>query len=129
VSGKGAGATTGFTLIELIVVLAIITTLLGVAAPSYFKSLQTANEAVLKENLAVTRDALQKYYADKGKYPDSLEDLAQEKYLRKLPMDPITGSAYTWIVVPPQEHFEGSVYDLHSGAPGAGADGTAYRQW
>jgi general secretion pathway protein G len=120
----------GFTLVELLVVIAIIATLLGIAVPRYFSSLDRAKEAVLKENLAVMRDAIQKYYADRGKYPEKLEDLAAHRYLRKIPVDPITASAASWVVVPPPEGSEqGGVYDVHSGASGRGADGAPYTEW
>jgi general secretion pathway protein G len=119
----------GFTLIELLVVLAIIATLLTLTLPRFFTSVQKSKETVLKENLYVTRDAIGKYYADKGKYPDSIEALATEKYLRSPPVDPITESATTWIVVPPADLAKGAVYDLRSGAEGKASDGTAYSEW
>ena len=119
----------GFTLIELLVVLAIIATLLTLTLPRFFTSVQKSKETVLKENLYITRDAIGKYYADKGKYPDSIEALATEKYLRSPPVDPITESATTWIVVPPADLAKGAVYDLRSGAEGKASDGTAYSEW
>src|SRR5689334_6184691 len=90
----------GFTLIELLVVMAIVATLLTIAVPRYFGSLDRSKEAVLKENLYQMRDAISKYYADKGKYPETLDSLAADKYLRKVPPDPITESATTWVPVP-----------------------------
>jgi general secretion pathway protein G len=129
-SGKRVGVKgSGFTLIELLVVLAIIGTLLTLTLPRYFTSVQRSKETVLRENLNVTRDAIGKYYADKGKYPESLEALATEKYLRKVPMDPITESAATWVVVPPDDPKKGAVYDLKSGAQGKASDGTLYSEW
>ena len=119
----------GFTLIELLVVLAIIATLLMLALPRYFSSVDKSKEAVLKENLYQMRDAISKYYGDKGKYPESLEALADEKYLRKVPRDPITDSAATWIVVPPQDPQQSGVYDVRSGAPGNSSEGTPYAEW
>ncbi len=119
----------GFTLVELLVVIAIIATLLTLAVPRYFSSVEKSKEVVLKENLVMMRDALQKYYSDKGKYPEKLEDLAKDRYLRKIPLDPITDSDATWIVVPPQDAAKGSVYDVQSGAPGRAQDGTAYSEW
>lgn len=119
----------GFTLIELLVVIAIIATLLMLAVPRYFHSVDKSKEAVLHEDLALMRDAVQKYYADKGRYPERLDDLARDKYLRKIPVDPITGSAATWVVVPPQDPANGEVYDVHSGAPGKALDGTPYADW
>ncbi len=119
----------GFTLIELLVVLAIIATLLMLAVPRYFSSIDRSKEAVLKENLYQLRDAIGKYYADKGKYPDTIEALATEKYLRKVPMDPVTESVATWVVVPPEDTQKGGVYDVKSGAPGKAIDGSAYAEW
>ena len=118
-----------FTLIELIVVLAIIATLLTLALPRYFSSIDRAKEAVLKENLYQVRDAIGKYYADKGKYPESLEALATEKYLRKLPVDPITESTTTWLIVSPENSQKGGVYDIKSGAQGKALDGSAFSEW
>ena len=119
----------GFTLIELLVVLAIIATLLMLAVPRYFSSIDRSKEAVLKENLYQMRDAIGKYYADKGKYPESVDTLATEKYLRKVPVDPLTESVATWIVVPPEDAQKGGVFDVKSGAPGKAIDGTAYVDW
>jgi general secretion pathway protein G len=119
----------GFTLIELLVVLAIIATLLTIAVPRYYASLDRSKEAVLKENLYQMRDAIGKYYADKGKYPESLEALATDKYLRKVPLDPITESATTWLVVAPEDPQKGGVFDVKSGAQGKGLDGTEFSMW
>lgn len=120
---------TAFTLIELLVVLAIIATLLMLAVPRYFSSVDKSKEAVLKENLFQMRDAIGKYYADKGKYPASLEALATDKYLRKVPLDPITESATTWQVVAPEDPQKSGVYDVRSGAPGTALDGTEFSTW
>jgi len=119
----------GFTLIELLVVLAIIALLLTLAVPRYFGSLDKSKEAVLKEDLYQFRDAIGKYYGDKGKYPESLDALATEKYLRSVPVDPMTDSSTTWVVVPPQDPQKGGVYDVKSGAQGHASDGTAYAEW
>lgn len=119
----------GFTLIELLVVLAIIATLLMLAVPRYFASQDRAREAVLKENLFQMRDAIGKYYGDKGKYPESLETLASEKYLRAVPLDPITESSSTWVVLAPQDLTQSGVADVKSGAPGQALDGTNYADW
>lgn len=118
-----------FTLIELIVVLAIVATLLTLAIPRYFSSVDRSREAVLKENLYQMRDAIGKYYADKGKYPESLDALVGDKYLRKSPMDPITESTTTWVIVPPEDTTKGNVYDVKSGAQGKALDGTNYAEW
>jgi len=119
----------GFTLIELLVVLAVIATLLSIAVPRYYSSIDRSKEAVLKENLYQVRDAIGKYYADRGKYPESLAALATDKYLRKLPLDPITDSDATWIVVPPEDPQKGGVFDVRSGAQGKGLDGTEFSTW
>lgn len=119
----------GFTLIELLVVMAIIATLLTIAVPRYFHSVARSKEAVLKQDLATMRDALDKYYGDTGKYPDALEDLVAKKYLRSIPVDPMTDSAATWVVVPPEDAGKGAVYDVRSGAAGNASDGSAYASW
>lgn len=119
----------GFTLIELLVVMAIIAILVSIAAPRYFNSVEKSKEAVLKQDLSTMRDAIDKYYSDNDKYPSELNDLVTKKYLRKIPVDPITDSASTWVVVPPSNPDQGGVFDLRSGAPGNGRDGTPYSEW
>ena len=119
----------GFTLIELLVVMAIIATLLTIAVPRYFGSLDRSKEAVLKENLYQIRDAISKYYADKGKYPESLDSIVADKYLRKVPVDPITESAATWVAVAPEDPQKGGVYDVKSGAQGKATNGTEFATW
>ena len=119
----------GFTLVELLVVLAILAFLLSVAVPRYFGSLDRSKETVLKENLFQVRESLDHFYADTGKYPDRIEDLVAKRYLRAAPMDPVTGSATTWVVVPPRDLDKGGVFDIRSGATGMGKDGTAYKDW
>jgi len=119
----------GFTLVELLVVLAIIAMLLSIAAPRYFNSLDNSKEAVLRENLATTRQALDKYFGDNGKYPDKLDDLVARKYLRSLPMDPMIDSATSWTIISPEEADKGVVLDIKSAAPGKGRDGSEYKDW
>ena len=119
----------GFTLIELLVVLVIIATLLTIAVPRYFSSLEKSREAVLQQNLALLRETLDKYYGDKGKYPDALDELVNSKYLRSVPVDPMTDSNATWVSIPPDQPEMGGVYDVKSGAQGIGRDGTEYRNW
>ena len=119
----------GFTLIELMVVLTIVALLLTLAVPRYFGSIDKSKEAVLRENLNQMRDAISRYYADKGKYPESLEALASEKYLRKVPVDPITESTATWVIVAPEDPQKGGVYDVKSGAQGKASDGSVYAEW
>lgn len=120
----------GFTLMELMVVMAIIASLLTLALPRYFHSVDRSREAVLRQDLHIMRDAIDKFMADRGRYPATLEELAEQRYLRKVPPDPITDSASTWIVVaPPDGDTQGAVYDVRSGAPGKSLDGEAYESW
>ncbi len=122
----------GFTLIELMIVMAIMGILITIAQPSLKQAIVRAREAVLKEDLFQMREAIDQYYADNGKYPDQLTDLinAQERtksYLRDIPKDPFTGTA-DWITVAP-ENEEGGVFDVHSASPFVAVDGTAYNTW
>ena len=119
----------GFTLIELLVVLAVVATLLTIAVPRYFSSLEKSREAVLQQNLAMLRETLDKYYGDKGKYPATLDELVSSKYLRVVPVDPITDSNATWVTIPPVQTDMGGVYDVRSGAPGTARNGTEYQSW
>jgi general secretion pathway protein G len=119
----------GFTLIELLVVMTIVALLLTLALPRYFGSVDKSKEAVLKENLHQMREAISRYYADKGRYPESLDSLASDKYLRRVPIDPITESTSTWQVVRPEDAQKTGVYDIRSGAPGKSRDGSEYSQW
>lgn len=119
----------GFTLVELLVVLAILALLLTLAAPRYFISLERAKEAALQHDLNAVRENIDKFYADKGRYPESLEDLVEQKYIRKLPVDPITGKDTTWVLVPPEPPMVGNVYDIHSGSTAIAKDGSRYADW
>ena len=96
----------GFTLIELLVVMAVIATLLSIVAPRYFNSIDRSREAVLRQNLSIMRDAIDKFYSDTGKYPLSLNQLVEERYIRAVPIDPMTESAQTWIEVPPSKFVQ-----------------------
>lgn len=108
----------GFTLIELLVVLAIIALLLTVAMPRYFQTIDSSKDTILAENLHATRDAIDKFYGDTGRYPDTLAELVDKRYLRTMPVDPIMQSTTTWVIVPPDDQFKGNVYDIKSSAPG-----------
>jgi general secretion pathway protein G len=121
----------GFTLIELIVVFAILALLVSIAVPRYFAHVDRAKEATLKQDLVVMRDAIDKFYGDKGRYPDNLDEMVSQRYLRSIPVDPITESAATWVTLPPPPEAEakGEVYDIKSGAEGKAADGIEYREW
>jgi general secretion pathway protein G len=107
----------GFTLIELLVALAIVATILTLAAPRYFSNVDRAKEVVLREDLYVLRDAIDKYYSDRGKYPDKLEDLVKRKYLRSVPVDPMTQSSNSWVLIAPEDQTLGAIQDVKSAAP------------
>jgi general secretion pathway protein G len=117
-----------FTLIELLVVLAIIATLLTIVVPRYFGQADKAKETVLHENLAALRDSIDHFRADQGRYPQSLDELVQKRYLRDIPLDPVSQSRTTWTVEPPADGTPG-VYNVRSGAKGKGKDGTDYSSW
>jgi general secretion pathway protein G len=120
----------GFTLMELMVVMAIIATLLTLALPRYFHSVDRSREAVLRQDLQIMRDAIDKFMADRGRYPLTLDELADKRYLRKVPPDPITERSDTWVLVPPLDgETRQGVYDVRSGAPGKSLDGEAYESW
>jgi len=119
----------GFTLIELLVVLGIVALMLTLAVPRYFPSVDKSKEVVLADNLRNLRGLIDQYYGDTGRYPDSLDQLVEKKYLRALPRDPVTDSDSTWIIVPPEDSLKGSVYDIKSGAPGNDRTGKPYADW
>ncbi|MEO7558633.1 MAG: prepilin-type N-terminal cleavage/methylation domain-containing protein [Nitrosospira sp.] len=118
----------GFTLIELLVVMAIIATLLSIVVPRYFNSLERSKEVVLRQDLSIMRDAIDKFYSDTGKYPSELIELVEKRYLRAIPVDPLTESAATWVAVPPPRDG-GGVYDVRSCSPEQAKDGTFYEAW
>ena len=103
----------GFTMIELVIVMAMLGLLLSLALPQYMAALERGREQVLQSNLATMREAIDKYYGDRGRYPDKLEDLVSQRYLRAIPNDPFTESP-TWIVVAPAEPDKGGVIDVRS---------------
>ena len=118
----------GFTLLELIVVIAIVALLTSVAAPAYFKSIAKARDNSLSTTLRVVRDAIEQFASDKGKYPESLENLTSDRYLRNIPVDPVTGRYDTWVLIPADKDspLRGNMYDLRSGAPGVDHAGVLY---
>lgn len=116
-------------MIELMVALAILATILSLAAPRYFNNLDVAKESVLREDLYVMRDALDKYFSDNGKYPATLDDLVTKRYLRAIPVDPFTQSAKSWVLVAPADPSLGAVFDVRSSAPNKARDGTWYKDW
>ncbi len=118
----------GFTLIEMLVVMAVIALLLSIAVPRYFGSLDRSKETALRQNLKVMRDGIDKFYSDQGRYPDSLDELVQKRYFRALPVDPVTESDQTWVPVSPADADKKGVADVKSGAAGETADGKPYEQ-
>ena len=119
----------GFTLLELLVVMAIIATLLTIAVPRYFRSLERSKQAVLKQDLVTLRESIDKFYGDTGKYPETLALLVEKHYLRSIPVDPIAKAADRWIVVQADDPEDNGVKDVKSGAEGMGANGVAYAAW
>jgi general secretion pathway protein G len=124
----------GFTLIELLVVLAIVALLASLAAPRYLRSLDVARERVLATNLATLRDAIEQFAADRGRWPASLAELAEARYVRAVPEDPITGERSSWVELaaplpPPGSGQAGGIDDVRSGAGGRGSDGRLYADW
>jgi general secretion pathway protein G len=119
----------GFTLIELLVVLAIIGTLLSLALPRYNGSVDKSKEAVLRQNVATLRDAIDKFHGDTGKYPQSLDDLVEKQYLRRIPLDPVTNSEKTWVTVPSEDADDPGVMDVKSGASGKSRTGQLFQDW
>ena len=130
----GSKRADGFTLIELMIVMAIIVILAGIATAMYVNSIQRSKEAVLKSDLFRMRDAIDQYYADKNKYPASLDALVSEKYLRTVPVDPMTNSTDTWQTTmaepqPGSSFSDTGIFDVKSGAEQTALDGTRYADW
>ena len=130
-AGRGSE---GFTLVELLVVISLISILAAMAIVNYRNGVLRSQEAVLKQDLFRMRDAIDQYYADKGKYPSSLDSLVSDGYLRGVPEDPITKSKDTWQTVPAEPDpnnpsAEPGIYDIKSGAPGTALDGSNYADW
>ena len=125
----------GFTLIELLIVMSIIGILAAITVPSYKRHTIKARETVLMEDLYQMRQAIDAHFADKAKYPDSLEELVNQKYLRGIPRDPFTDSSDTWTTDPPEalpdsgDLAEGGVFDVHSGSNKVGLNGIPYSEW
>jgi len=130
----GFRSASGFTLIELMIVIALISVLAGMGVVQYKNGVQHTAESVLRTDLFRMRDAIDQYYADKNKYPASLDTLVSDGYMRKVPEDPITHSADTWHTVaaepdPANPTSEPGIYDVKSGAQGTALDGSTYADW
>jgi general secretion pathway protein G len=124
----------GFTLIELMIVMTIITILVSIAVPLYQRSIIRAKESVLKSNLFTLRTMIDEYTIDKQKAPQTLEDLVREGYLRQIPVDPMTGSNTTWRVIMEDvmasaNQAEPGIFDVRSGSDKISLDGTPYSEW
>ena len=124
----------GFTLIELLIVMTLLVVLASIGMPTYQNSVRRAREATLKEDLFRMRDAIDQYYADKGKYPATLDALVSDGYVRKLPEDPFTHSSTSWQAVPAEPDpnnpaAEAGVFDVKSGSDETALDGTRYSEW
>ena len=124
----------GFTLVELLIVMTVIGILASIAIPSYKTSLIRSRETVLLEDLYQMRRAIDGFYADHARYPESLEELVETRYLRGIPVDPVTRSSDTWEVQPPEPTLDGaladgSVFDVHSGSDLIGLNGVPYDEW
>lgn len=125
-------AQSGFTLIEIMIVMTIMGILITIAEPSYRVQTIKAREAALKKSLFVMRDVIDQYAADRGVYPPSLQDLVDQHYLRNLPVDPFTRASDTWIEVreeEPEPDEPGGVFDVHSGSDLLALDETPYNTW
>ena len=121
-------ASRGFTLVELLLVLFLVALLASLVMPVATKSVDQAKESALKENLHVLRKAIDDYYANTGRYPQSLTQLVEKRYIRRIPVDPLTGKSTSWVEIRPEDLAEG-VRDVHSGADGNASDGKPYRDW
>ncbi|WP_137939946.1 prepilin-type N-terminal cleavage/methylation domain-containing protein [Chitinivorax sp. B] len=119
----------GFTLIELLVVLAIIATLVTIVTPRYFNSVDRAKDATLRQNLESMRTAIDQYYHDRNRYPTTLQELVDQRYLRRIPTDPITERTDSWQVIQNTEGENAGVVDVKSGAKGESHDGKPYADW
>jgi general secretion pathway protein G len=132
--GSGQGSGRGFTIVELLVVMALIAILSTIAIAQYRQSVQFTKESVLKDDLAKMRDAIDQYYADKNSYPPTLDDLVTAGYIRALPKDPITNETTSWQGIPGEPDPANpstvpGIYDVKSGAEGTAIDGTNYNDW
>jgi general secretion pathway protein G len=126
---SGSRRAAGFTLIELLVVMSIIGVLLTIAVPRYFRTVQRSKETVLRHDLSVVRESIDKYYGDLGQYPEALAALVDKHYIRTVPVDPFTKSAESWLMVASDDPDHPGVRDIHSGSPDSGSDGSPFVGW
>ena len=126
---RSTNSSRGFTIVELLVVLAAVALLLSVAAPRYIQHLDTAREVTLKQDLRQMRDAIDKFYADQARYPANLDELVLKRYLRSVPVDPVTDRSDSWVLGAPGNAASGAVFEVRSGAPGKARDGSLYASW
>ena len=119
----------GFTLIEMLVVMAVVALLLTIALPRYFGALEKSRDVAMQENLKVMRLSIDQFFADKGRYPDTLDELVEQKYLSAVPLDPLTESRQSWVLVTGNEEGSSGISDVKSGAPGQSKDGRTYSDY
>ncbi len=127
-SGKGKPLSKGFTLIELLVVMTVLAVLAAMVAPRYIDKVDAAKETVLRQDLVALRTAIDQFYRDQARYPESLEELVTHRYIRAVPVDPITDSAKTWLTIAPKDGSK-TVFDVKSGAKARARDGSDYAGW
>jgi general secretion pathway protein G len=125
----GPGKRRAFTLIELLVVMSIIATLLLIAVPRYFHSVEHSKEVVLRQDLSVMRDAIDKHFADLARYPDVLTELVDRHYLRSIPVDPETKTSDSWVTILSEDENAPGIRDVHSGSQATASDGTPFATW
>jgi general secretion pathway protein G len=126
---NGERGSRGFTLIELMVVLTILAILAAIITPQYLDRAAQAREVVLRQNIVSMRTVIDQFYRDKARYPATLEELVTERYLRAVPIDPITEKKDTWILIAPKDGNSSGVFDVKSGAEGVAHDGSEYASW
>lgn len=127
-AAPAAAKKTGFTLIELLVVMAVLAILTSLVAPRYLARVDDARETVLRQNLVGLRVAIDQFYRDKARYPETLEELVTQRYIRAVPLDPITKKSDSWVLIPPNDSTK-AVFDVKSGANLRASDGTEYASW
>jgi general secretion pathway protein G len=128
-TATGERRSAGFTLIELLVVMTIIGVLLTLAVPRYFRTVQHSKETVLRKDLSVVRESIDRYYGDLGQYPEELGSLVEKHYIRNVPVDPFTKSAQTWLLVASEDPDHPGLRDIHSGSPDMASDGSPFVSW